>query len=609
MLTQESRGDNIDRGGRQPPATPAIPAPPITPAPTPAITPQPNPTIEPGRDIAAASQVEHQPSLAEVAKLERWNTVVRSSEFLAYSSTAVVFGAAGMSVVDAVSGIDTFRILHDSPILATIGTAAHVAVIFLAASGGLGLARFRASQSELAELTELMSATYNAHSHALDKIAYQIEPLIAWSKDLSDRTRTVRDILSTIGSVGPNAAEKDQIEALCKSVIQVSMVFRYLGGSFLKRSLETENLELVIKHTERLPDKVSEAGQKLDAVTTYLEKLAGSTPLTSEQELLFNALHELTTRIASIAECLEPRKEDSPPRTLSISVDPKDLMADLKTLSTHADRWKLLHKQLHEQLPKVVSGEGVFEIRDLLHSITTLKDLIDSEGWPNSERAIEEAREIANLALRLQSRANDFNLTPNMRSFLNTGVESIVALTQKTTLEDALEQIAISKKALEQLETELTHATPVEDSYAKFRNRLFHQIQEFSDRYPNLAIRASVAGLFSAVSYWMCCSAMLDSIIPTTHMLRDSSGVLKEHLKYAAPFALYSGIVFTAGVLNHKFRPLVAWTSLKLSAWTFKAVAPLAWGYQLAHDTGSKVIDKISAFFVRGHFGPKNGAK
>ncbi len=92
------------------------------------------------------------------------------------AAAAVAVVAIGQ-VVFAVRGTNPFNYFHDHPTLSHISTVAHLGVMFLAASAGFGLWRFRQSKETIQNKTRELLHASAAQDSSANLLKLRLEPL------------------------------------------------------------------------------------------------------------------------------------------------------------------------------------------------------------------------------------------------------------------------------------------------------------------------------------------------------------------------------------------------------------------------------------------------
>ncbi|NDC37466.1 MAG: hypothetical protein EBZ48_05385, partial [Proteobacteria bacterium] len=469
----------------------------------------PSPLIAPPRDTFTTTTLSTQ--RATPVPLEELRDTLRDriqrgaivgARAFAYASTGLVAAITLGQVASIPAGFNPFEVLHTHHLLSHVSTVAHMTVMFLAASAGFGLWRFRQTEDSIqAQLNSLLT-TFRAEKTARELLKLRLSPL---------KEHALQVLRSDSSPASPNPS-RESATALAECIIKLEA------------------------------DPNSQTGQPVSRVPVK-ERLA-----TLE---LLSATHAHTLG------------SNNPTHAPVPNVDFRAVESALNTIATLHNQWRTLHDDLSKLLPKINLPQAHQIALQLKKQLAEIAHNPDRDRW----------QELTAQALQMETSYQDLNLDKSSRALIAYVVEKMQSLSESASDKEISELASSLSRAFTRVADKIVASIPGTIRYDLDRFDHHKRIRDFSQRYPNSSVRASVAGLVAAVSYWISCQESLNALLPTASDLYANSEVGLKFFKDIVPFVLQGGVAFAAGAVNSRFRPHLVRASLELSRLTFACVA------------------------------------
>lgn len=249
-----------------------------------------------------------------------WSSVVWGTRIVSYASTAIVAAVTLGQVAAIPAGYNPFEALHNHPLLSHVSTAAHLTVMFLAASAGFGLWRFRQTEDAISEKLDTMFNTFTAQKAARELLKARLSALqehaVTHCKqdDAPQHPETVRE--------------------------SAARICRFLG------ELEAE--------------PGSQVGQRMLAVP------------------LAERIRELKALADDYATTLRDASPHNPPLP---RLDLKSIEADLNSIGILHTKWTKLHDELSKLLPKINLPQAHQVAQQIQKQLIEVAQRPDSAKW------------------------------------------------------------------------------------------------------------------------------------------------------------------------------------------------------------------------------------
>ncbi len=537
---------------------------------------------------SAVGGARSEPQQQETKPSRILNSVKNLVGALSFTSTAIVASELVALPLAAFFSADPFSFFRTHPGWAFSAAVAHVWVLVLSATAGVGFARHKKHERELENLGLLHLETTATHEALVGKVTLRIKHVVGLTDEISK-------LIGDVKGETQGLSIRSDIDALCRSAGQLCLTFRYFRKEdFANHCLENGVPAVVMTRIGKLGDRVSECKSSIST----LEGQLGDQVTAQSHPKLFRLI--LLTR--TLAQILSPEQADSSAgeRRMQVELEKDALLQDLRDLQRQSERWKEYHAELRKKNPIWGQGASTTLVRDIIDNI---EDLVDEANTATQADQIASMQagvmQVHEQVLRLSLSVREDRLSTEGRDALNQGLRLLSAAMGDDPIDTIKLNLKAAKQYLEKLLVSIKASKQTPDLYGRFYVRFNSRILAFEKQFPDLSARTSVVQYVASIGYWISCSECLDQLIPG-----DRTDIRFYIFKYAATFVIYNFLdYFPKVVIGDRFKPEIVAAAFDLSKWTLHLMAPFAWVYRKLQTTIGGRVEKIRDRRIRERFG------